>query len=76
MNNPVIGLRNFLIMSRVELDLLSRATDVSGLNFQEIMLGSPSNARSPSVEPPTSTPAGSDVSQNPHPRTFHTFTHY
>ena len=51
-------------MSRAELDLVAQSAQASGFNPYDILYGSPSNRSSPPLEPRTSTPAGSGLSQD------------
>lgn len=65
MSNLVIGSpSSFANMSRAELDLVAQAAQASGFNPYDILYGSPSNRSSPPLEPRTSTPAGSGLSQD------------
>lgn len=64
MSNPIISSpSSFANMSRAQLDLVAQAATTSGFDPYDILYGPPSNTRSPSLGPRTSTPAGSGLSQ-------------
>ena len=64
MSNPIISSpSSFANMSRAQLDLGAQAATTSGFDPYDILYGPPSNTRSPSLGPRTSTPAGSGLSQ-------------